>query len=225
MLTISIMRLKHSAVERKFESSKTNTNEDVIMPLVRIDISKTASKERIRAVSEAVYGAMVEIANVPLHDKFQIITRHADDEIIYPEEGYLGIEYSRDLIIIQITWVGGRAIDVKKKFLRNGGARGHLHGLENKSECLGAPMQIIDDSSAVACLVERRAGIDVLHSVPYGVIEQDCDLARRGRHRLGLADARREPPVECAQRGVGPSNSNRSKTQERRGPVPATACS
>jgi hypothetical protein len=118
MLTISIMRLKHSAVERKFESSKTNTNEDAIMPLVRIDISKTASKERIRAVSDAVYGAMVEIANVPLHDKFQIITRHAGDEIIYPEEGYLGIEYSRDLIIIQITWVGGRAIDVKKKFYK-----------------------------------------------------------------------------------------------------------
>ena len=51
------------------------------MPLVRIDLSKNASKERIRAVSDAVYGAMVEIANVPLHDKFQIITRHADDEI------------------------------------------------------------------------------------------------------------------------------------------------
>jgi phenylpyruvate tautomerase PptA (4-oxalocrotonate tautomerase family) len=88
------------------------------MPLVRIDLSKNASKERIRAVSDAVYGAVVEIANVPLHDKFQIITRHADDEIIYPEEGYLGIEYSRDLIIIQITWLGGRAIDVKKKFYR-----------------------------------------------------------------------------------------------------------
>ena len=88
------------------------------MPLVRIDLSKNASRQRIRAVSDAVYGAMVEIANVPLHDKFQIITRHADDEIIYPEEGYLGIEYSRDLIIIQITWVGGRAIDVKKKFYK-----------------------------------------------------------------------------------------------------------
>src|SRR5882672_2329762 len=88
------------------------------MPLVRIDLSKNASKERIRAVSDAVYGAMVEIANVPLHDKFQIITRHADDEIIYPDEGYLGIEYSRDLVIIQITWVGGRAIDVKKKFYK-----------------------------------------------------------------------------------------------------------
>jgi 4-oxalocrotonate tautomerase len=108
----------NTAVDASSIALATCAQGDSDMPLVRIDLSKNASKERIRAVSDAVYGAMVEIANVPLHDKFQIITRHADDEIIYPEEGYLGIEYSRDLIIIQITWVGGRAIDVKKKFYK-----------------------------------------------------------------------------------------------------------
>jgi phenylpyruvate tautomerase PptA (4-oxalocrotonate tautomerase family) len=86
------------------------------MPLVRIDVNKNASPARIRVVSEAVYHAMVEIANVPPHDRFQVISRHETDEISYPEEGYLGIEYSRDLIIIQVTWVGGRSTEVKKKF-------------------------------------------------------------------------------------------------------------
>src|SRR6266403_1182146 len=81
MLTISIMRWKHSAVERKSESSKTNTNEDAIMPLVRIDISKTASRERVRDVGNAVYNAMITVANVPIYDKFQIVTRHEPDEI------------------------------------------------------------------------------------------------------------------------------------------------
>jgi 4-oxalocrotonate tautomerase len=88
------------------------------MPLVRIDLSKEASAERVRVVSEAVYNAMVEIANVPLHDKFQIITRHAADEIVYPEEGYLGMKYSGDIIFIQVTWVGGRSTDVKQRFFR-----------------------------------------------------------------------------------------------------------
>jgi 4-oxalocrotonate tautomerase len=88
------------------------------MPLVRIDVNRNASPERIRAVSDAVYTAMVEIANVPLHDKFQIVTRHDEDEIIYPEEGYLGIAYSRDLIMIQVTWVGGRSTEVKQAFYR-----------------------------------------------------------------------------------------------------------
>ena len=88
------------------------------MPLVRIDLSKDAPPERLRVISQAVYGAMVEIANVPAHDKFQIVTRHRTDEIIYPDEGYLGISYSPDLIVIQVTWVGGRSTDVKKQFYR-----------------------------------------------------------------------------------------------------------
>jgi 4-oxalocrotonate tautomerase len=88
------------------------------MPLARIDLSKDAPEERVRAVSEAVYNAMVELANVPLHDKFQVVTRHADQEIIFPEEGYLGNRYTRDLIIIQITWVKGRSVEVKKALFR-----------------------------------------------------------------------------------------------------------
>jgi 4-oxalocrotonate tautomerase len=86
------------------------------MPLARIDIRKDAPDELVRIVSEAIYRAMVDIANVPAHDKFQVINRHADGEIIFPEEGYLGVKYTRDLIIIQVTWVSGRSTEVKKKF-------------------------------------------------------------------------------------------------------------
>ena len=107
------------------------------MPLARIDLSKAASAQLVRIVSEAVYEAMVDIAKVPPHDKFQVITRHEVDEIVYPEEGYLGMNYSRDLIIIQVTWVGGRSTEVKKQFFhplamarcstrRNERRRGHV---------------------------------------------------------------------------------------------------
>ena len=57
------------------------------MPLVRIDLNKNAPVERIRIASEVVYKAMIEVANVPIHDKFQVVTRHEPDEIIYPQEG------------------------------------------------------------------------------------------------------------------------------------------
>lgn len=57
------------------------------MPLVRIDIGKTASRETVQNVSDVVYDAMIRVANVPANDKFQIITRHAADELIYPAEG------------------------------------------------------------------------------------------------------------------------------------------
>ena len=55
-----------------------------------------------------------------------------------------------------------------------------LEGLENKTESLGTPMQIVDYSRAVACLVGRGPGVDVFHSVTHGVVEEDCDLAGRG---------------------------------------------
>jgi len=104
------------------------------MPLARIDIRKDASVELVRVVSEAVYRAMVDVANVPVHDKFQVINRHAADEIIYPEEGYLGLNYTRDLIIIQVTWVGGRSTEVKKKFFHQIADEMHAKGGVRKED-------------------------------------------------------------------------------------------
>lgn len=88
------------------------------MPLVRIDLSKSASPEVVAAVSETVYEAMVNIANVPEHDKFQIISRHAQDELVYPAEGYLGVDYTPGIVFIQVTWNAGRTVEIKKAFYR-----------------------------------------------------------------------------------------------------------
>ena len=88
------------------------------MPIVRIDLSKDASVEVVKAVSDTIYDAMINVANVPKHDKFQIITRHASDELVYPAEGYLGVSYTPGIVFIQVTWNAGRTIDVKKAFYR-----------------------------------------------------------------------------------------------------------
>ena len=61
---------------------------------------------------------MTAVANVPANDKFQIITRHAEGELVYPAEGYLGIDYTPKIVFIQITWNAGRSIDVKKAFYK-----------------------------------------------------------------------------------------------------------
>ena len=88
------------------------------MPLVRINLSKSASAETVRTVSEVVYDAMITVANVPANDKFQIINRHADDELVYPADGYLGITYTPGIVFIQVTWNAGRTIEVKKAFYK-----------------------------------------------------------------------------------------------------------
>ncbi len=64
------------------------------MPLVRIDIGNNATPQLGQVVGDVVYDAMVQIAKVPEHDKFQIITRHSAEQLIYPPAGYLGIDYT-----------------------------------------------------------------------------------------------------------------------------------
>lgn len=61
---------------------------------------------------------MITVAGVPEHDKFQVVTRHAADELVYPHDGYLGLTYTANIVFIQITWNGGRTVDVKKAFYR-----------------------------------------------------------------------------------------------------------
>jgi 4-oxalocrotonate tautomerase len=88
------------------------------VPFVRINLSKDATPDVARTVSDVVYESMLAIANVPPHDKFQVITRHAPDELIYPAEGYMGLQYTPNIVFIQITWNTGRSTEVKKAFYR-----------------------------------------------------------------------------------------------------------
>jgi 4-oxalocrotonate tautomerase len=86
------------------------------MPFVRIDISQAAPSDVVRAVSDVVYDAMRSVANVPEHDKFQVITRHSAEELVFPAEGYLGIDYTPGIVFIQVTWNKGRTIEIKQAF-------------------------------------------------------------------------------------------------------------
>jgi phenylpyruvate tautomerase PptA (4-oxalocrotonate tautomerase family) len=100
------------------------------MPLVRIDIAKSASPQVVRAVSDVVYDAMTSVASVPSNDRFQIITRHGDDELVYPEEGYLSVTYSPGIVFVQVTWNSGRSVEVKKAFYREvAGGIAHKAGI------------------------------------------------------------------------------------------------
>jgi 4-oxalocrotonate tautomerase len=88
------------------------------MPFVRINLSESASPETVRAISDVVYDVMINVVKVPEHDKFQVVTRHAPDELIYPEAGYLGVTYTPEIVFIQVTWNTGRTTEMKKAFYR-----------------------------------------------------------------------------------------------------------
>jgi phenylpyruvate tautomerase PptA (4-oxalocrotonate tautomerase family) len=88
------------------------------MPLVRIDVAAQTSSDTVATISDVIYEAMLSTANVPEHDKFQIVHRHAAEELVYPAAGYLGVTYTPNIVFIQIIWNEGRSIDVKKAFYK-----------------------------------------------------------------------------------------------------------
>ena len=88
------------------------------MPLVRIDLAAGKSPVYRKSVGAIVHKAMTETINVPADDKFQIITEHAADEFNMTPS-YLGITYSADLIVIQITLNAGRTVEMKQAFFKS----------------------------------------------------------------------------------------------------------
>jgi phenylpyruvate tautomerase PptA (4-oxalocrotonate tautomerase family) len=87
------------------------------MPLVRIALLKGKPASYRRRVGDAVHRALVETIDVPAKDRFQIITQHDAEDFVYDRE-FLGIERSRDLVIIQITLSAGRSLALKRALYR-----------------------------------------------------------------------------------------------------------
>lgn len=87
------------------------------MPLVRIDLPQSIDAATARRIGEAIYRAMIEVINVPSGDKFQVITRHPPEGRNLTSE-YLGISYSDNLVLIQITLNQGRTVELKKAFYK-----------------------------------------------------------------------------------------------------------
>lgn len=89
------------------------------MPLVPVSPSrKNKTPQYRKAISEGVQRALVEAFDVPRDDLFQVITEHAPQSEIVRSSSYLGVAYSDDLILIQITANDTRTVEQKKKLYR-----------------------------------------------------------------------------------------------------------
>jgi len=83
------------------------------MPLVQISLREGKSAAYRQAIGESVHRAMVETINVPALDRFQVITEHSPDSLIY-DPTYLNIQRTDDVIFVQITLNAGRSTEQKR---------------------------------------------------------------------------------------------------------------
>ena len=87
------------------------------MPLVRISLREGKSEQYRQALGDGVHQAMVEAIDAPPQDRFQIITEHTANDLIY-DPSYLGMERSDNIVIVQITLSAGRKPGQKRKLFQ-----------------------------------------------------------------------------------------------------------
>jgi 4-oxalocrotonate tautomerase len=85
------------------------------VPLVTIDLLRGRSQQQLDAISDAVHEAMVELLDVPVRDRFQIITEHEQTTLQF-DPGYLGIDRDGRFVLVRITLAKGRTTDAKRAF-------------------------------------------------------------------------------------------------------------
>src|SRR5262249_12930765 len=105
----SCMRKPH--YERNTDEHQATAGDDV--PLERISLMKGKPAGFGEQVGRIVYETMVKAIDVPPGDRFQVITEHDRDRLIY-DPGYLGIHRSDGIVIIQMTITEGRTLEKKK---------------------------------------------------------------------------------------------------------------
>jgi len=87
------------------------------MPLVRIDLQQGTSPAYRNSIADGVHAAMVDAIAIPPDDRFQVITEHRADSLIYDPQ-FLGIHRSDKIVVIQITLSVGRKPGQKRALFR-----------------------------------------------------------------------------------------------------------
>jgi len=87
------------------------------MPLVRISLMRGKPAEFAQQVGAIVYRTMVDTADVPPGDNFQIIAEHDRDHFLY-DPTFLAVSRTDGVILIQIALNHGRTVELKKRFYR-----------------------------------------------------------------------------------------------------------
>ena len=83
------------------------------MPVVRISLS-AQNPIPGRSIGDYVHQAMTETINIPDDDRFQIISKHGSDELLF-DRSFYGVERGDGFMVIDITLAIGRSTAIKKK--------------------------------------------------------------------------------------------------------------
>jgi len=83
------------------------------MPLVYITLAEgTTSPDQRAQIGDGIYRALIDVANVPIDDRFQVINEIPSQNLVYSPD-YVGFDRSPSVVFVQIFFNAGRSTDVK----------------------------------------------------------------------------------------------------------------
>lgn len=86
------------------------------MPLVKVHLREGRSPQDKAAIAAGIQSALVEVLDVPEADRYQLFFEFRDEDFRHTES-YLGLSYTRRLVMIEVTIVEGRDGALKQALL------------------------------------------------------------------------------------------------------------
>ena len=86
------------------------------MPLVKVNLLNGRSAEDKDLIAASIQAALVSTLGVPDEDRYQVFNEY-DGESFRHTSGYLGLTYTDQLLIVEITFLVGRDDERKKSLL------------------------------------------------------------------------------------------------------------
>jgi 4-oxalocrotonate tautomerase len=88
------------------------------MPIAKIHVlEKRYDEDRLGNVSKAVQDALISVLGIPPDDFFQIIHEHPRNRFLHTAS-FLGMTYSDDFILLEITFISGRPKETRLALLQ-----------------------------------------------------------------------------------------------------------
>ncbi len=88
------------------------------MPLAKIHIHEGRySEERLTSIGHAIQAALEDVLRVPAEDYFRLYFPLPSNRYVHTP-GFLGMKYSEDMILIEISFIAGRPRDTRLALLK-----------------------------------------------------------------------------------------------------------
>jgi len=83
------------------------------MPIARISVPAHMTADKIQTLADAVHEALVSTCDIPANERFQLVSRFADRDMII-DPTFPDMDRTADASIVEITWLAGRNAEKKR---------------------------------------------------------------------------------------------------------------